>query len=227
MGILGVLVALAITALAGARAASREAVCLANLRGIAQVMALYTERHAGKYPFARAGDPIDLSPEGNGQSTLTYSNHFELRTYWAGLMHTTIEWRGAFPAWLCPGAPRRIGEPWISEPDGEIGVPSYRYTSGFIADPRVWSGSAIADSALLRAVASHEVRFPAGKTLMWDQERAHLRAKDDRDPTPQALADGHAAVKRVSAASAPVANPFTGFARPLLDTPNGVLGRDY
>lgn len=231
ISVIGVLLAILIPALAGARSSARSVGCLSNLRGVGQVVEHYLHSYGSRYPFAVGDRWVFLGPEEDGEGgSIMYGNHFTIEVYWVGLMHDVAPWRRHFATWVCPGSPRISGAPWLAVPGtfaSGIGQPSYRYASGFVASPALWGPGANADPLHLRAVGAHEVLFPSSKTLMWDAERAHASPRQDPDPTLQLFADGHAAVHRVSAASPPVLNPFTTTTRPLADTADGVRGRDY
>lgn len=230
ISIVGILIALAIPAIARARASARATVCLSNLRGLGQTVEQYLSQFSQRYPFAVAGQPWSLSPlldPGDGGLVIT-GNHFDFGFYW----HTTVQdiapWTNHFAAWVCPGSPRVKGRPWKFS-DGRLGdgLASYSLTSGFFADPKLWSGSSPADGRLLRAVQASEVLFPSSKSMMFDAENAHRAPREDTDPLVQLFADGHASTHRLSRARPPVTNPFLGTARYLSDTPNGVAGTDY
>lgn len=228
ISVIALLIALAIPTIGRARGGARSTVCLSNLRGLGQVTEIYLARYSQHYPFATAGSPWDVSPDGSASQTIATGNHFDLALYWTTTFHNVSPWPESFGAWVCSGSQRIKGEPWKYLDSLFVGIPSYHLSSAFVADPKLWSGSATADPSYLRAVNASEVRFPSSKTYMWDQERAHQQGRnEDFDPTLQLFADGHAAVHRVSDAKAPVVNPFTGTARPLADTPNGVAGVDY
>lgn len=228
ISIIALLIALAIPAIGRARGSARATVCLSNLRGIGQVTEVYLARYSQRYSFANAGSPWDVSPDGSGTQSVTTANHFDLAVYWTTTFHEVSPWTGSFGAWVCSGSQRAKGEPWKDLTSPVVGVPSYHLSSAFVADSKLWSGSSTADPSLLRAISASEVLFPSSKTYMWDQERAHQQGRnEDFDPTLQLFADGHAGVHRVSEARPPVMNPFTGSAKPLADTPNGVAGVDY
>jgi hypothetical protein len=202
-------------------------VCLANLHGLAATSESYLAQFAERYPFARAGTPLLVVPDdGRPPAYITTSSHWDLGVLWPALMHRTAPWKDHFATWVCAGSRRDRAEIW-THPDGYF-APSYRYSNSFIARPETWTGSAIPDPRLLAPVSAGEVPFPSSKVLFYDSEMAHVSVREPAfDAKPMLSADGHAAVHRVSAASAPVMNPFTGLARPLDDTPRGVRGRDY
>lgn len=224
IAVIALLAALAIPSLARARADARAAVCLSNLHGLGQTMEQYLARYSQRYPFAPAGQLWKFSPDGGGIIT---SNQFDFRLYWQTTMHDIAPWPESFRAWVCPGSPRLRTTPWILSNDVTTGLTSYALASGFFADPKVWAGGSAADKNYLRAVAASEIIFPSSKTMMYDYENSHDLPNVQPDPIPQLFADGHASIRRISDASAPVSNPFTGSATPINDTRNGAAGADY
>lgn len=239
IGLIGVLLSITLPALRSTRDAGREIVCVANLKGLGLTMQAYTQSHHGRYPFVPNDEDLKYtsdgvtfypaSPDGDRSFGVTMST-WGLRSGWPRLMHKVAPWREHFDSWVCPGAERGPGGPW----DGTgvsvgFGHSSYAYSTSFVASPSLWSGHSQADESLIRPILISEVTHPSNKVLMWDDEMAHLSARSSSalDHRPMLFADGHAAVMRLSDATEPVANPFTGASERLADTPFGVDGADY
>ncbi len=234
IGVIGVLIAITVPALTGARAAARQTVCLANLRGIGVTFETFLNSSAQRYPFAPAGTRLATTPIPPGEpgSGAVIADHWAPTLHWPALVADVAPWREHYGSWVCPGAPRADGATWDAEdmlgPNPRSG-PSYMYSTSFMARPSLWSGSSAPDPALLAPVLSTDVARPANKVLMFDAEMAHLSGvrKPDRDARPMLFADGHAAVHRYSRASEPVLNPIRGSMLPLNDTRDGAAGSDY
>ena len=238
IGVMSVLLGITLPAMLGARNRSRELVCVANLHGLAQTVSAYAQEHKGRYLFEKGGDGTQFPSTLDRRGSVTIPHAWSLEIQWTFLLFDTAPWDEYFATWLCPGAPRLEGTPWGS--GGIIGLDgqpignaqsSYNYSHSFVASPSVWSGDSDADEALIRPILVSEVAYPANKVMFWDSEMAHLsvrrRTAAALDRRPMLFADGHAAVMRMSEASEPVVNPFTDVARRLVDTRDGVDGRDY
>jgi len=229
IGVMSVLVAIMLPGLARSRATAREARCLSNLRMTSTVFELYSQRFRDRFPFATAGQSIDLSPDHEGTGgTLQIQSAWDLAAAWPGIMHEIAPWREWFASWVCSGARRVQGEPWTGEePIGLAGATSYVYCWSFIARPENWVAGTLSSDALQRPVSVADVLYPSSKALMFDNELAHQTPRDDRDNRPILFVDGHSKVHRVSAASAPGLNVLSGSSIRLMDTVNGARGRDY
>jgi len=233
IGVLGILIAIVVPSLRGARGVTGQTVCLSNLRGIGVTFGEYASEYRGQYPYP-PNDNLYAPPDGVDSGILTASR-WEIRTQWPTVVASMAPWREFFPSWVCPGAPRGEGGPWESDPDpmsvGGANTPSYLYSHSFIARPQLWSGDSDADESLLQPVWESDVVNPSAKVMLWDSEMAHLSAATSaqRDSRPLLFADSHAAMHRVSEASEPVMNPLRDGATPLVfnDTRDGVRGRDY
>jgi prepilin-type N-terminal cleavage/methylation domain-containing protein len=229
IGVVAILVAITLPYLASSRSRARETKCLSNLRGLGSAMELYTQRFNGKYPFAIGGQKLDLSPDHDETSVMQIASNFDVSLNWPGLMHEVAPWREWYSTWVCPGARRKSGEPWVSSPEDPLGPngPSCFVSDTFLARPEAWSVGTAPSEQLVRAVSASDVLFPSAKVFMFDGERAHLAPNDDRDMFPVLFADAHAKIRRLSEASKPGVNVLTGSSVPLRDTLDGARGRDY
>jgi len=238
IGVLAVLLGLSLPSLVRARDRGREIVCVANLHSLAQTVLNYADENKGEYLFNRGGDGTQFPAGLDGLSYITIPAAWSLEVQWPLLLFDIAPWDQHFSSWLCPGALRLEGTPWLG--GGVIGLDgqpisnvrsSYNYSSSFVASPSLWSGHSEADESLIRPIHVSEVAYPANKVMFWDREMAHLTVRNATtlDRRPMLFADGHSAVKKLSEASTPVVNPLsaTGDARRLVDTKNGVDGVDY
>lgn len=253
IGIIGILLALVLPALAGARAAARETVALANGRTLGLSFQTYTDQYKA-YPFRSPGTPLDDSgdfpapplpadllavrwwPTGTIVAT---SSVWTLAHLWPGLLSEVAPWPENYATWVSPGRSKEL--PVAKDPfsdDDEEEMPfadtSWRYSNSFIGSPKLWQDGATADPKMLKAIAPHEVQFPAQKVLCWDADITYVPKEPKMVgdhyawPTPMLFADGHAAAKNPTEAKGTRPNPLNfGSIIKLHNTENGVQGTDY
>lgn len=230
IGVIGILIAILLPALASARRSARDVVGLSNLRQAAISFSNYAQTHAGVMPFAPPGSTFQISPDGEEAAFVATGNFWDLSYYWASLFHGIAPWHEHFSTWVIADPRRNPDRPWAAGPSGSNGVPSFHYTRSMYARPAMWSGDAVSNIDRLRApVRMADVRFPSSKVVLFDGE-ARLRAPEGDPPTKIAMlfVDSHAARHARSDASEPVM-PATGDVIPatLHDTKDGAFGRDY
>ncbi len=225
IGIIGILIAIILPALGGARGASRRTKSLANLRSLSQIVEMYTQRYDDMYPWGQRGVNTCGVP-------MWFDPIWELRVQWPIVLHGEMTRGELRSVMLSPGAIRDGG----SGPSPCAEPTSYYYSQSFLASPETWSGSASADPKLLGGVRTGRVAFPAQKVLMWEWELPYLNravrkaGEDISEPVPMAFVDGHVAQHAPAAATDPVANPFPRSSTPtarLHNTRGGVRGVDY
>ncbi len=228
IGVIGLLIGLLLPALLRSRDAARGTVCLANQRGAVQTFDNYRHENGDEYPFAPPGSWFMADLDG---SQIYTSRHWDLSIRWVAVVNKTAPWPAHFGSWVCPGSPRKAGAPWLPEERFSgmgNGVPSYSYSNSFVARPALWDGRTEADESFLEPTRGSDVRHPSAKALLFDGEMAHLARAESLDRRPVAFPDGHAAMRSLGEATAPVPNPLKeGMAERLHDTARGVLGRDY
>lgn len=242
IAIIGVLIAILLPALGAARRAARQLQSISNIRTIHQTFTHYADANR-VYPFGWEGTVRHLS--WSPVYTHLGFEWFEIEGNWPTLLHDVAPWPQHFQAWLSPGVnhdrfrqfwtveitPANWDKVWpfVREPEY---IPSYRYSTSFIARPRVWSGDpGTVDEAFIRPTAPAGVRFPASKVMLFDDELAYLRHEDrtsDDPPRGVGLADGSASVRRDSEGAEPVQNRLWPEREPHIyhDTPDGVEGVD-
>jgi hypothetical protein len=230
-----VVLAITIPSLMKVRSVARGTSCQSNLSQLGVSMQMYLQTFQETFPFASAGFQFYASPpeDSSKKSFVSSGSHWDLSHWWMSLVGSVAPWRPNFVTWICAGARRRPGEPWVTE-SGEVPVSSYRFVYGFFARPEVWSEGSVADRALLKPVRASDVFAPSGKAMFVDAEMAHnlggrpANANTSEGPaTPILFADSHCRVLRPADAKPPARNPFTSKSLPLYDTPNGVRGVDY
>jgi len=206
---------------------------LSNLRQIGATLAAYTEAHDGRYPYVEPGEPVSAAPPGTpGNFRGSFSPVWMLDKMWPTLMHDVAPWPDHFETWLSPGHDRE--PPYWPTPIGfsrTRSIVSYQYSNSFVGSPRLWSGRADADQGEARPVLASSVRHPTRKVVMFDAERAYLRA-DARSMAarPVLLAGGSASLRFDRNATRPVKNPLNDLydgPRRYHDTLNAVEGWDF
>lgn len=231
ISVLVVVLALSLPALSAMFRSGAEAQSLSNLRTISQSFEMYVQRHRS-YPFGQGGwaAPPETLPE---DPYLLGFGPWLIDRHWPVLFHDVAPWTSHFESWLSPGAdPARFTSLWA--PGSRIDVtttamPSYRYSTSFIARPSLWDDAwTPGDATWLQASHPSQVVFPANKVLVYDHERAYLSDRDSRAARPIAHADGSALLRFDREATPPVQNPIADRPPTLYqDTPRGIHGRDF
>ena len=228
IGVIGLLVALLLPALAGVRARARGTQSLVNLRTVYQVVDHYQAENRDCYPVSEPGQfyPYPCS------EVLISFDYWAMNTCWPAVVADVAPWREFGRSFLSPGARRDL-----DADGGTCGWPtSYEYSRTFIARPETWREGATADPSFLAGVFSHDVRFPSKKTLAWDSEMPYLhrevarKGPDIAEPAPMLFADSHARPATPSQATAPRPNPFlpsSGDPQRIHNTADGVRSWDY
>lgn len=246
IGVIGILIAILLPALAGARQAARQTQALANVRTVGQTFSVYANQY-GTYPYRERGTPIDeLSgpppadvmvvrwwPEG---TIVGVSDHFALSWLWPGVVSVIGDWPEHYKTWISPGRPSRLPEgPWDDdvEPMDRISIV---YSNAFVASPELFQQTPrpAPSDALLKPTRPEDVTYPSQKVMLWDRHLAYLVREPQRvgehyrAPTPMAFADVHAELKDPTQAAEGVPNVMRfDYAERLHCTPGGVRGRDY
>lgn len=225
MGILGILIAILIPILAGAKASSGQTVTLSNLRQLALTTADYNAVYSQAFPHVPEGTWLRLHPPDEmGASILP--GYWDLSIYWPALFHDIAPWREHYATWVGPGGIDDRKKPWLSS--GGFRVPSYRLSHTFFARPELWAPALDDDPSFYRPVYVRDVVHPSSKVMFWDEDQMHFRRSRvaDRDHRAILFADGHVAAKRLSDANVPPEIAFKT-TRPLYDTLDGARGKDY
>lgn len=228
VGIIALLLAIALPAMASVRRSAQESKSLANLRSIAQTTGLYINTH-GTHPYGRSGLVFPDRPQDAWGITVT---HWMMDRHWPILFTRLAPWEEHAQAWLSPGAEDRF-EPLFTGKIGLTSAPltSYSYSTAFTAAPRLWRPGVSSDDfeRLKRPTRPDEVAQPALKVMFFDHERAYLRGRERGQARPALFADFSAALVRDEDATEPVQNPDNTQVAPrrYLDTPNGIAGIDF
>ena len=230
IGIIALLIAIIIPALAGTKQLASQLTSAANLRSIGQLTEIYTQSNADAYPWGYAGTNSCGVPTG-------FAPIWNMSSQWTLIMANTVGQEALKDIALAPSANRESAP--CTEP------PSYTYSHSFLADAETWSGTAKPTNKddsddpaarLLGGIEVHDVLSPSAKVIMWEWELPYLtrvprtRGPDLDEQTPILFTDGHAETHKPADASPAVPNPFTDSDDPtarLHNTADGVRGRDY
>ncbi|MBL0922317.1 MAG: type II secretion system protein [Phycisphaerales bacterium] len=236
IGILGVLIALTVPALRGARGASLATVSIANLRSIGQTLEHHRAANNDLPPYPPQNNGVSFGPfywEPNPPAEPENSHWvtpgpWGTARFWPGLrsIHDVAPWPEHFETWLSPGYRLPPNAPGDFDWPGTI---SYHYSNSFLASPRVWNGDGSGSAQDIGPVRGSTVAFPSSKVVMYDAERAYLVPKQmAAAPRPVLFVDGSASLKKDADASVPVPNPLNDNSqRRYHDTRDGSQGRDF
>ena len=243
IGIIGVLIAILLPVLGGARIAAKETESLTNTRTIFMSFEQYAEQE-GTYPFPGQVDDHGATVDADTWSVYWYppvtviatTNIWIMDSLWPALLSEVAPWEESWAFWVSPGGDKSLpthddlGDP-DRQPGWRIG---YDYSNSFIGDPKLWGGDASPSADLLQPSAPHQVQFPSGKVLAFDKhlsyrtKRPELRHGHYDAPTPMVFVDGHAALHNPLDARAGTPNPMNaGDTRTLHNTPDGISGLDF
>lgn len=253
IGIVGVLIGLILPALSGARGSALQTVALSNARSVHTQFEQHAGQH-GTYPQQDLGEVPDGLPGGSqyeprgdeviipwypGGVVIASTDYFQHEWMWAAMVAPIDDWPTYWETWVSPRKDQALPSLDDVTLDGQLRAQdmiSIRYAHGFVARPAYFSGEqAGVDTALLRAVRPHDVRYASGKVMLWDNDLSYIPPRDRPErvnglleaKTPMAFADGHADALLPGEASEPVTNVMTGEAIRLHGTRDGVHGRDY
>jgi len=238
IGIIAILISISLPALSGAKKRANDVVGLSNMRQTGVAMENYVTRYHGWMPFAYAGTEFRVTPDIPVVAT-TSGDHWQLSSYWSSLFFEVAPWEEWFGMWVFPDPRRPEGKPWEGTPgfDGPfyIGRSSLEYARSLFARPEIWeSGGIIEDrDSVLRGVRHSEVSYPSAKVSLFDRELCVRVRCDDPNTVKRTMlfVDGHAAMKALSDANAPVKGRLpelaTYGALAVHDTAGGAHGRDY
>jgi prepilin-type N-terminal cleavage/methylation domain-containing protein len=257
IGVIGVLIAILAPALRGTRAAALETVALSNVRGVGQLMAVYSGEQ-GRHPFRGPGEYpraiLEMMPDFEPVDEVAFymwyprgvligtSGHFDQSWLWPSVVAPLEEWPEHWETWVSPRKDRALptaDDFGLSDENPIEGQISVRYSNAFVARPEFFSDRRGDDRdamrKLLRPTRPSDVRFPSGKVMLWDNDLSYrtdrvlerIEGRLDAD-TPMCFADGHGAVKNPTEGGETYQNPMAPDGTgKLSDTRDGVHGRDY
>lgn len=215
IAVIGLIIGITLPALAGARLRGLALKSQANVRSLTELLLVRSSEVGGYFP---GPDTHDDGPE--YQSVLSYWHWFADWPRYAGMNDLLLT-----PELLIsPGTPYDPGQ-W---------VPIIYASNSMIGDPKLWSGQAFPFEkrlSLRKSQRVSSVAFPSHKGLLIDFHSIWNR-KDFGKPTFRhaiGFADGSADLMRKADALPGVEN-VDGFGwhdEPIIETANGVLGRDY
>ncbi len=252
IGVIGLIISIVLPALGGARAAAREAKALANLRSTGQTFAAYANQYKA-LPFRALGSDVPgIAGDGAvsgpipGQSGIIFvrwwpngvllgtSDVWSHQWIWPGIVSSFMDWPEAYATWVSPGRSTELPTEPIIDMQEIANTISIRYACPFVASPQLFREGAPADESLIGPTRPENVRFPAGKVMLWDAHLAYLRRQPAvvgeffDAPAPMAFADGHAEVRNPTQAAPGVTNPLRHVGpSPINSTKDGTAGKDF
>lgn len=254
IGIVGILIGLLLPALGKARGSALQTVALSNVRQVGTQFETYAG-DGGSYPQQDLGEiPEGALPDGSAYEprgdeviipwypegiVIATTDYFDHSWMWPAMVAPLDEWPNYWSTWISPRKDQALPELHDISFDSEErteDIISITYANGYVTRPAYWSGNQTeVDFALLREVRPHDVRYPSGKVMLWDDDLSYFPPRDKPErvegllnaKTPMAFGDGHADALLPSNASEPVENVMTGDTIRLHNTKNGVQGRDY
>lgn len=232
IAVIAVLIGILLPALSWARVRGTMTRSQSLARQLVAGVSLYSNDSRDAFPyFGTPGDPWgpmvvrghDFGPRRTYFRSLSW--------YWASLV---------VPEYLSPRA--AVEPPWMAQSlrgggytEGIVRS-SFAMTDTAFAAPEYWRGvNAPEDLSLLRATSCRDVLFPSSKGLLVDlfngvfSSRGKVGSSSDLGKASVAWADGSGSKRswpQVPADSEAVARPFGSHGWPIMDTPNGLAGRD-
>ncbi|MDQ7013288.1 MAG: type II secretion system protein [Planctomycetota bacterium] len=248
IAIVTVLMSLAIPSLRAARLGAESSVCLSQLRGLGQGLAMEAGQNGGIWMNLFDSD-MDASTFSFVAGQVEYETPYfgQVRLWPGGLIGTLWEEGDPAEVWTCPAVLRKgyglsSGSEQLERQPADGGIASYFYSPGLFSDWKLWDpeepGRLDDPDRFRRRVGVHEVRFPSRKASMAEVADFHgrrilLASNPGISALSVLLCDGH--VQRVRATDAAVTLP-TRFmfdvdpepeVVPFLGTPYGVHGDDF
>jgi len=239
IGIIGILLAIILPGLSGARASAMQLQSLSNLRQIYIVFEDYSSEYNDAHPFGTGNMDLNKGGKGKGNFKLgtkgtngigmNFGNNWSITGDWPVIVSPIAPWGKFQKVFIDPG---------VDLAERPFPLPSYVYSASFVARPQTWRENAEPKPEYLKPTFASEVRTPSQKVFLWDGDMPYLRdglkwkGFDIDIPVPCLFRDGHAELKTPSRATDPIHNPFIkddgklSIGR-LFNTENGVLGRDY
>jgi len=220
IGIIGVLLAIFLPALAGAKKAGFETLLLVNQRESMRVVQAYAGDHDDQFPSA--GDESGLTASFEWQGTNHSLSYWGQPDHWGWILESY-----GYEGYVSVGpnaAPTVFREQEDCSSCG-FGMRSIHVLSSTVlAEPEQFADGVDADRHLNRAMRTSDVRHPAAKGVL-----LQLYGRNVEDASSQFLihfADGHGEYipEHDLRTGAQVGIPFGGL--PVMSTVGGVEGRD-
>ncbi|MCA9276133.1 MAG: prepilin-type N-terminal cleavage/methylation domain-containing protein [Phycisphaerales bacterium] len=252
IGIVGILIGILLPALGKARGSALQTVALSNVRQVGTQFETfagdtksYPQQDLGEIP---ASLPDEVGSQGDDVVTIPWypsgiviatTDYFAHSWMWPAMVAPLDEWPTYWETWISPRKDQAL--PRLEDIDfgGELRAEdmiSIVYANGYVTRPAYWNGEqGKVNFGLLKEVRPHDVRYPSGKVMLWDDDLSYIPSRDMPErvdgllnaKTPMAFGDGHAAALLPSDASEAVENVMTGETVKLHNTKDGVHGRDY
>ncbi len=219
----GILVALALPALAGSRRSAATTLCFARLSNAIQSHARFSANHRDNWLNPLPPGVFFASGRTGATGEALITRVLEIVPQWAFFMnHELVDQGESGEAVTCPNVHQAMGPGWDME-NRAGAVLSYLYSASLVTNWRLWrEGNAEARLEPDRhraVVATSAVRHPSQKVALFEWldnhgtgEKIDQPARSDRAQSNVAFADGHLERVRISDARPPlrVAWPTAG-----------------
>ncbi len=246
ISVISILIGISLPALSSATGTARELACVSNARQSGLAVALYANESEGHVPARWHDANLPLGPGGEPQAqvvcgaTWIRGPYFEGGRFWSAVL--TAQWNEVSPAWSCSGLkddaeldPVVWGDPRrFALCDHSVIASTYSLSDAFLATPRFWSRGATQRLTDLKRQRLVDVRYPTLKVTLFETIVVHRFGIGERlddlpiPRTPMVFVDGHAAALNRDDAEPGVPNLFaSGEPHPIINTENGVHGRDF
>lgn len=221
--VIGILMALALPALKGARRQAHNASALQTISQLHAATFLYGADHREAFPYLAIPGKPDAKLVVNGH-LLKHSAYFQQSRYFVNLLHPHYyDDRGSIERPYGSGVP--------DPPD--VIVSRFDITNCVFAAPAYWVGDVPPDDPhLFRGTRFHDVMFPAHKGLLLDLasdllEPSGAYRTEGRGLLTVGMSDGSAGYRSADDALPTVTRPFGSTPLPIMSTESGLHGRDF
>lgn len=221
--LIGILVALALPALKGARRQAHNTSALQTISHLHAATFMYGADHREAFPYLAIPGKPDAKLVVNGH-LLKHSMYFQQSRYFVNLLH---------PHYY--GDRSSIERPFgsgVPDPTDVI-VSRFDITNCVFAAPAYWVGDVPPDDPpLFRGMRFHDVLFPSHKGLLLDLasdllEPSGAYYNQGRGLLTVGMSDGSAGYRSADDAMPTVTRPFGSVPLPIISTESGLHGRDF
>ncbi|MHA7812160.1 MAG: type II secretion system protein [Phycisphaerales bacterium] len=253
IGIIGLLIGILLPVLGKARGSALQTVALSNVRQVGTQFETFAGDN-GAYPQQDLGEvPAGIPGEADYQArgdeviipwyprgiVIATTDYFDHAWMWPAMVAALDEWPTYWDIWVSPRKDQPLPELEDIGFGGDLRAEdmiSITYSNSYVARPKFFDGEqASVDTALFKEVRPHDVRYPSGKVMLWDDDLSYIPPRDRPHrveglldaTTPMVFGDGHADALLPADASEGVENVMTGDTIRLHNTRDGVHGRDY
>ena len=223
ISLIAILIALLLPSISHLRNRAYTAGSLSNLRNHAAVMEMYTNDHQDTYP-------IYVDPK-SSYGVLYWNNHrivikyFDQEYLWMLFVKEYYHDNPLDPSFFVPGPGALNGD------YAGVHIP-YRYSSTFFTDPKFWQPETrLPGHTQWRPVKNSEVNSPSQKGILISENpryNTQIYSEMLKMNVDIAFTNGHAENLPQGNLQQPTIGdpPYEGVTFPVINTPDGVRGRD-